>query len=76
MSWPLYDEEKTKEDIIELPIQINGKVRGTVDVNRDASKEDIWEKIKENETIFKFIEGKEIIKEIFVKDKIFNIVIK
>ena len=68
--------EKTKEDIIELPIQINGKVRGTVDVNRDASKEDIWEKIKENETIFKFIEGKEIIKEIFVKDKIFNIVIK
>ena len=76
MSWPLYDEEKTKEDIIELPIQINGKVRGIVDVNRDVSKEDIWEKIKENENIFRFVDGKEIIKEIFVKDKIFNIVIK
>ena len=75
-NWPVYDEEKIKDDQIEMPIQINGKVRGTVVVPADSSQDMIKEKIEENENLMKYIEGKKIVKEIFVKGKIYNIVVK
>lgn len=74
--WPTYDEEKTKENTINLPIQVSGKMRGTIEVTADAGKEEIMEALKDTEIYEKFIEGKEIVKEIFVPGKIVNIVVK
>jgi len=74
--WPVYDEEKTVDELIEMPIQINGKVRGTIMIPTDATEDVIKEKVRENENLMKYIEGKQIVKEIFVKGKIYNIVVK
>lgn len=74
--WPVYDESKTKDEIIEMPIQINGKVRGKVEINIADSQDLIREKALQDENIQKFVEGKQIVKEIFVAGKIYNIVVK
>ena len=75
-AWPEYDEAKTVEDVVDMPIQVNGKVRATIEVSRDADKEEIKEKALEDENVLKYIEGKDIVKEIHVPGKIFNIVVK
>lgn len=75
-TWPEYDESKTVEDIIELPVQFNGKVRYMVSVSRDASQDEVREAIQENEHYGKYTDGKEVKKEIFVPGKIYNIVVK
>ena len=74
--WPIYDEEKTKDDIIEIPVQVNGRVRGTIEVDAEAGKDEVIKKASEDENISRFLEGKEVVKEIFVPGKIFNIVVK
>ena len=75
-TWPLFDEEKTKDDVIQMPIQVNGKVRGLLEVNADDSQDVIREKALADDNIAKFLEDKTIIKEIFVMGKIYNIVVK
>lgn len=75
-TWPVYDEEKTIDKVIEMPIQVNGRVRGTVVIKLEDSQEIVREKAKADENINKFLEGKQIIKEIFVPGKIYNIVVK
>ena len=75
-TWPEYDEEKTRDKIISIPVQVNGKVRGTIEVNIDATKEIVIEKAKQDGNIQRFLEGKTIIKEIFIPGRIFNIVVK
>ncbi len=72
-AWPTYDEAKTIEDEIEIPVQIKGKVRATITIKKDEDEEIVKQKAKE--TIASQIEGKKIIKEIYVKNKIYNIVI-
>ena len=74
--WPVYDEAKTVDTTVEMPVQINGKVRGVIAVNKDASKEDILAIAKAEEKVAAAIEGKTIVKEIVVPGKIINIVIK
>lgn len=74
--WPEYLEEKTVRDEIEYPIQVNGKVRMKIKVSRDASQDEIREIIFNSEEGKKFLEGKDIIKEIFVPERIYNIVVK
>ncbi len=71
--WPEYDEDKTVENTIEIPIQVNGKMRGTVSVSRDASKDEVLAKAKE--AVAGKITGS-IIKEIYVPGKIVNLVAK
>lgn len=75
-TWPEYDVGKTKDKVISLPVQVNGKVRGTITLNADDSQDTAREKAKEDENISKHLEGKTIVKEIFVMGKIFNIVVK
>ena len=75
-SWPKYEEEKTKEDIIEMPVQVNGKVRGTIKLNVEDSQEKARELALQDESINKYVEGKTIVKEIFVMGRIYNIVVK
>ncbi len=75
-TWPTYDEEKTIDDEITIGIQVNGKLRGEVTVQKDEEKDSILEKALQNEKVKNFIDGKEIVKTIVVPNKIVNIVIK
>lgn len=75
-SWPVWDEAKTVDDVIEIPVQINGKVRGKVTVPAGASQDEVKAKLKEDEKLHALVDGKNIIKEIYVPGKIFNIVVK
>jgi leucyl-tRNA synthetase len=75
-SWPEYDEDKTIDKVIDLPVQVNGKVRGTITVALDEPKDTLMEKVKEVPAITKFLDGKTIVKEIYVPGKIYNIVVK
>ena len=74
--WPTYDEEKTKEETFEMVVQVNGKVRGKIEVSMDTSKEEMETLAKELDNVKKYIENKEIIKIITVPKKLVNIVIK
>ena len=75
-SWPEYDENKIVEDNITIGVQVNGKLRGTIDIKKDAPKEEVEELAKSNENVKKFTDGLEIIKVIVVPNKIVNIVVK
>ena len=75
-NWPTYDEEKTIEDNITIGVQVNGKLRGTIDIKKDALKEEVEELAKSNENVKKFTEGFDIVKVIVVPNKIVNIVVK
>ena len=75
-AWPTYDEEKTKESTIEIAVQVNGKVRDTIKVHKDISKEELEEKAFASEIIKKWTEDKEIVKVITIPGRIVNIVIK
>ncbi|MBR4110227.1 MAG: leucine--tRNA ligase [Clostridia bacterium] len=75
-AWPKFDEAKTIDDEVEIPVQVNGKLRGKVLVAKDATQEAVAEKAKTNEDVLKFIEGKEIVKEIYVPGRMYTIVVK
>ena len=72
--WPEYDETKTHNDEIILPIQFNGKLKATININKDEDENIVKSKV--HETIESKLEGKTVIKEIYVKNKIYNIVVK
>ena len=74
MSWPQYDEEKTISDEIVLPIQFNGKLKATITINLDEDENSVKEKV--HNAIDSKLDGKKIVKEIYVKNKIYNIVVK
>ena len=75
-AWPTYDESKLVDDQINLPIQVNGKVRATIKIPVTATEEQIRELSHNAENVKAHIEGKTIVKEIYVKGKIYNIVVK
>ncbi|MFR7874341.1 MAG: leucine--tRNA ligase [Christensenellales bacterium] len=72
--WPTYDEEKTKNDTINLPIQINGKLKATIQIATDETEENIKEAV--HKAIESKLDGKSIVKEIYVKNRIYNVVVK
>lgn len=72
--WPEYIEEKTKNNEITLPIQFNGKLKATITISPDEDEESI--KTKVHEAIDSKLDGKTIVKEIYVKNRIYNIVVK
>ena len=76
VAWPKYDEEKTKDDTVEIVIQINGKLRAKLIVDASTPKEELLKLAREDETVKKWTEGKSIIKEIVVPGKLINIVVK
>ena len=75
-TWPTFDEAKTQEDTISLPVQINGKLRANVEIEKDEDQESVKQKVHNNDKIQVQIEGKQIVKEIYVPNRIYNIVIK
>ena len=74
--WPKYDEEKTIESTKEIAVQVNGKVRATIEISIEDDEQTIKEKAMECENVLKHIEGKEVVKVIVIKGKIVNIVVK
>ena len=75
-SWPTYDDSKLESDTYELVVQVNGKVRGKIEVSSDTSKEEMEELAKSIDNVKVFIDGKEIVKVITVPKKLVNIVVK
>lgn len=74
--WPTWDEDKIVDSVVEIPVQINGKVKGKVMVSPEASKEIVKDKVLQDKIISENLEGKTIIKEIYVQGRIYNIVMK
>ena len=74
--WPEFDEEKCKDREIEIVVQLSGKIKAKLMVAADASKEDVLAAAKEEKKISAELEGKQIIKEIYVPGKLVNIVAK
>ena len=73
--WPDYNEELLKDESIYIVVQINGKKRGLLDVQRDISENEVLNKIKENENLNKYLDNKKQKKIIFIKNKIINIIV-
>lgn len=73
-SWPEYDESKTVDDEITLPIQFNGKLKATITISVDDDESSVKEKV--HNAIDSKLDGKTIVKEIYVKNKIYNVVVK
>ena len=71
---PEYDEAKTVDAVKEIGVQVNGKVRGSVEIATDATKEEALAAARE--AVAKQLEGKTIVKEIYVPGKILNFVVK
>ena len=73
-SWPEYDEAKTVDDEITLPIQFNGKLKATITISVDEDESSVKEKV--HNAIDSKLDGKTIVKEIYVKNRIYNVVVK
>lgn len=74
--WPIYDESKIVEETFTMIVQVNGKVRGKIEVSSDTKEDEMKELAKEIDNVKTFIDGHEILKEIVVPKKLVNIVIK
>ena len=74
--WPVYDESKTVDDTVEMPVQINGKVKAVITVAKAADKDAVLAIARADEKVAAAIDGKMVVKEIVVPGKIVNIVVK
>ena len=74
--WPAWDEEKTKDATVEIGVQVNGKVRGTIRIPADCGRDEALAAGKADLNVQKFIEGKTVVKEVYVPGRILNIVVK
>lgn len=74
--WPEYDESKTVDNTVEVAVQVNGKLRATVEFPMNCPASEAIAKAKADERVLPFIEGKTIVKEISVPNRIVNIVVK
>ena len=75
-TWPEYDETKTVESTVEIAVQVNGKVKPKLNVSLDDTQEAVKEKVFAASSVQAAVDGKNIVKEIYVKGKIYNIVVK
>ena len=74
--WPQYDESKTVESTVEMAVQVNGKLKGTIKLAADADKQAAIDAALAEEKVQHAIEGKQIVKQIVVPGKIVNLVVK
>ncbi len=75
-SWPVYDISKTVNDTIEIPIQINGKLRAKIVVDKEADADELKAAVFANDVVKKLTDGKMIAKQIYVPGRVYNIVVK
>jgi leucyl-tRNA synthetase len=74
--WPRFDPELAREDLIEIPVQVNGKVRGHIQVALGTEEAELKRLALANEKVQPFISGKEIVRIVIVPDKLVNIVVR
>jgi len=74
--FPTYDEAKTVDNAVEIAVQFCGKVRGKLMIAVDAAQDDVIAQVKADSQFTQYLDGKQIIKEIYVKNKLVNIVVK
>ena len=75
-AWPEYDESKTVASSVEMAVQVSGKLKGTVTVPVDSDQDAVVEAAKANEKVVKAIAGMQIVKVIYVKNKLVNLIVK
>ena len=75
-SWPEYDESKCVEETIEIAVQVNGRIKARLNIPVDAQQDEVLALAKADENVAKAVEGMNIVKEIYVKGRIVNIVVK
>ena len=75
VSWPAWNADLAREEELEIPVQINGKVRGRVTMGAGASEDQVLEKAKADGAVAGYLQGKTVRKVIFVADKLLNIVV-
>ena len=76
LNWPKLEKDFLVTDNIEVVIQINGKKRNLISVEKNLSKENILSKIKESNLVDKYLKDKEIVKTIYVENRLINIILK
>ena len=74
--WPQYEEKYIKQDTVEVPVQVNGKLRGKIFINVSSNEQEIKDSVINDEKIKPAFEGRQIVKFIYVQNKIINIVVK
>ncbi|MBI3018997.1 MAG: class I tRNA ligase family protein [Deltaproteobacteria bacterium] len=74
--WPVYDPQWIETTTVTLVVQVNGKLRANIEVDKTLSESQIKEEVHRHPTIQKYLEGKELVKEIYVPGKLINLVIK
>jgi len=74
--WPEWNEARLKTEKITIPVQINGKVRNNIEIDRDAVQQDVETIAFANAKVIKHTEGKSIKKTIYIKNKLLSIVVK
>ncbi len=75
-SWPTFDEAWLQDDEVEIAIQVNGRVRGRMMVAQDAAEADVVEAAKAMSDVASFVDGKQIIKTIYVPGRLLNVVVR
>ncbi len=75
-SWPEYDENKCVDDTIEIVAQVNGKIKAKLNIAADAEQADVLEMAKAEPKVKEAIDGMNIVKEIYIKGRLVNIVVK
>ena len=75
-NWPKFIEKLTISNEVTIAVQVNGKLRGTLVTKLDSTEDEVFEKALQISNVSQFIEGKEIVKKILVKNKLLNIVVK
>lgn len=74
--WPKWNEELLKTDEIQIIVQVNGKLRGKIKVSANSEKDEILTAARAEDNVSKFLQDKEILKEIFIPNKLINFVVK
>jgi leucyl-tRNA synthetase len=75
-AWPHFDPAMAKDDLVEIPVQVNGKLRGHVHAQHGTAKEELETLALANEKVKPLLEGKQIVKVVVVPDRLVNIVVK
>ncbi len=75
-AWPTYDEAKTVDTVVKMGVQVNGKLRGAIEIPADADKDQVLEAAKKDENVAKYLAAGTLVKEIYVPGKILNFVVK
>ena len=75
-AWPVYDESKTVASAVDMAVQVNGKLKGSITMPVDSEEKDVVDAALQVEKVQKATEGMKIIKTILVKNRLVNLIVK